>query len=124
MASWNLYFDPKTRDVVLNSKGHFVEDNTAGPTVMHQLLCHYGKWWGDPKRLGSKIYDLKFFQARPEVMAPDEARRALGVLVDMGKIRQLEVRAEVPQTGRVVVQSRFQDANTGQLVDTFVKAGG
>lgn len=120
--AWDFKFDPQTQDLIDDGAGAIETTDTAETMVMHQLLCHLGEWWGD-ETLGSKIHDLNAFQSRPEVLAPDEAKRALGVLIDRGRIANLEVRAEMQGQGRVVVLARFQDASTGQLVDTFAKAG-
>lgn len=120
--AWDFQFDPVTQDLIDDGNGSVQTTDTAETAVMHQLLCHYEEWWGD-ETLGSQIHNLSAFQSRPEVQAPAEAQRALGQLVDRGRISNLETRAEVPYPGRVTVLARFQDASTGQLVDTFVTAG-
>lgn len=120
--AWSWKFDPTTLDLVPDGKGSFQRTDQADSAVMHQLLCHYAKFWGAPE-FGSKLYDLNAFQRDPKTLAALEAKRALGRLVDRGRIANLEVTSDATR-GRVVVATRFRDASTGQLVDTFVKSGG
>lgn len=116
-------FDPITRDLIDDGKGGFEMTSTAATMVMHQTWCHYNEWWGD-ETLGSKFHDLSAFQAKPEVMAPDEAKRAFGVIVARGRIANLMVVAQVQGPGRIFVQSTFRDVSTGQVVTTFATPGG
>lgn len=116
-------FDPVTQDWIPDGKGSFVTTELADTTVMHQLLCRYRQWWGDPE-LGSRLFDLNSFQSNPAVLAAEEAKRCLNRLVASGRIANLEVEAEMQGPSRVVVATTFQDASTGQVVDTFAKIGG
>lgn len=123
MAGWSFKFDPATDDLIDDGKGSFVRTYNADTHVQLQLQCHAGACWQD-EQLGSRFHDLSFFQRKPETMLPDESRRALGVLVARGRIDNLEVTAERRNAGRVDVKAKFRDASTGQVVTTFLKAGG
>ncbi|HWU86209.1 MAG TPA: phage GP46 family protein [Kofleriaceae bacterium] len=119
---WDYLIDPVTRDLVKDGKGGFVKVRSAQTSVMNQLLAHRGEWWGDPE-LGSRLHDLRAMQARPEVIAPEEARLALERLVRAGRIADIEARAE-SSPGRVVVATRFRDTTSGSLVEMKLKPGG
>lgn len=121
--AWDRKFDPITQDFVRDTKGSWQTTEAADTAVFHQMLCHYRKWWGDSEA-GSNLFDLKSFQRDPKKLCPLEAKRCLGRLLDRGRIQALEVIAESPKVGRVNVAAKFRDSSTGQLVKTFVKAGG
>ena len=120
---YDLKFDPITKDLIRDGKGSYVRTATAETMVMHQVLCHYGKSWHD-ELLGSRLYDLKFLQDRPEITGPDEAKRALGVLAKRGRISNVEAIGEVPQVGRVNIATKFRDTSTGAIVAGATKVGG
>jgi phage gp46-like protein len=115
--------DPVTGDFVRDGKGGFVRVFTAEASVQNQLLAHEGECWQDPL-LGSKLHDLKALQRDPLTLAPQAAERALARLEAAGRITAVETEAEIPFQGRVNLATRFRDTSTGQLIDTFVKAGG
>jgi len=116
-------FDPVTHDLIRDGKGSWQMTSTAATMVQLQMMCHAGECWHD-EQLGSFLHDLKRFQAKPELLLPDEAERALSVIVARGRIDSLEVTAKRQGPGRVDVATRFRDTSTGQLVSTFVKPGG
>lgn len=121
--AFDFKFDPVTKDFILGADGSFELTETAETAVLHQLECHLGEWWLDPDA-GSRLHDLRAAQADPLVFLEDEARRALGVLVERGRIADVDVIAEEGRPGRINVATRFRDVSSGQLVDTFIKAGG
>jgi phage gp46-like protein len=100
-----------------------VQTDRADTAVMLQLDSHLGEWWGDADA-GSRLHDLRAFQSDPEAQLLDEATRALGVLADAGRIADVQVRVDEVRPGRADVVTRFRDASTGQLVETFVTPGG
>lgn len=116
-------FDPVTQDWIPDGKGSFQTTEHADTMLMHQLVCTYRAWWGDGE-LGSRLNDPKNYGADPVTFAKDEARRAIGVLIDRGRVANLQVDAEQPYPGRVNVATRSQDVSTGSVVDTFTKHGG
>lgn len=118
----SLKFDPITRDLVRDGKGWFEWTPHADTTVMHQLLVRGGEAWHDPL-LGSRLHDLRAMQGKPEVVAEGFAKQALDVLVSRGRVSNVEVVAEVPKTGRVLVATKFRDASTGQIVPMKIPAG-
>jgi hypothetical protein len=120
---FDLSFDPVTRDLVDDGKGSFALTDTADTILMHQVLCHYGRCWHD-ENLGSKFHDLSAFQENPELLAKAEADRCFGVLVSRGVITNLETDVSPFVNGRINVATRSRDANTGQVIDQVVKAGG
>ncbi len=121
--AWDFKFDPVTQDLVDDGAGSYELVETAETMVLHQMLCHYRKWWGFAE-LGSKLHDLKALQRDPKTLAALEVTRALNVIVGRGRILALEVIAERPNVGRVVTLAKFRDASTGQLVTTHARAGG
>lgn len=114
--------NPITGDLIPDGKGGFVYTTTAETSVRNQLLAHYGDCWQDPE-LGSRLHDRVALQASPAQLARAEAERALERLEQAGRITGVEVRAE-ETPGRVTVATRFADASTNQLVETFVKTPG
>ena len=119
--AWDLAFDPVTRDLVDDGAGAFERTVTASTAVYLQLVSQYDAWWGDPDA-GSLLHDLQRFATDPAGLTADEARRALQLLADRGRISNLEVLGEEPRTGRVGVAIRFRDTSTGQQVDLVVPA--
>lgn len=118
LLGWDLLFDPISGDLVDDGRGAFKVTGTAATAVQHQLLCHYDRWWGDPD-LGSTLYDLDLFIADPEAEIVAECKRALGVLVEAGRIADVHVRA-IESRGRIDVRTAFRDAQSGQLVDFVI----
>jgi len=116
-------FDPVTRDLIDDGQGSFVLTEHADSILMHQVLCHFDECWHD-ENLGSKFFDLRAFQGSPETKAKAEANRCFGVLVARGVITNLETDVSPFVAGRINVASRSVDANTGQVIDQVVKAGG
>lgn len=120
---WSFKRDPVTGDRIKDGSGGFVKTTTAENLVRNQLLGRLGEVWQDPE-LGSRLHDREAFRARPEVLVPNEAERALERVAAAGRIANLEVRAESQRTGRVNVATRFTDTSSGQLVATKVPVGG
>lgn len=118
--AWDFRFDPLTRDLVI-VKGSPVLTEAADTMVFHQLSIHFNAWWGAPK-LGSSLHDLRAFGSRPEVAVPDEARRALKVVADRGRIAQVLARAEKPSAGRVNCETICRDVRTNTTIRTTVPA--
>ncbi len=116
-------FDPITRDIIIDAAGTPVLTDNASTMMLHQMVCRYRECWQDPQ-LGSLLWDLKRFQAKPEVLAPAEAKRALTVLVARGRIGQLTVEAAgTTKEGRLLIATSCRDTSTGQVIDQKVKAG-
>jgi phage gp46-like protein len=116
-------FNPVTKDLIDAPDGSFVQTDRADTAVMLQLDSHFGEWWGDPDA-GSRLHDLRAFQTDPGPGLLDEATRALDVLVEAGRISDVEVTIDAVLPGRVDLSTRFRDASTGQLVETLVTPGG
>ncbi len=121
--AWDFKFDPVTQDLIDDGAGSFETVDTAETMVLHQMLCHYNTWWGDPE-LGSNLYKLATLQRDPRTLAELEVRRALNVIVKRGRILTPTITSERPTQGRVVTLAKFRDASTGQLVTTHARAGG
>lgn len=120
----DFQFDPDTRDLVDDDHGSFATTSAADTMVMHQIWCHFAKWWGDPT-LGSQFYDLANFQgAHPELKVTDEAKRALGVIVARGRIANVQSIAEMQGPGRVVAKTTMQDISSGQVITSYATPGG
>ncbi|MDQ3295067.1 MAG: hypothetical protein M3619_00595 [Myxococcota bacterium] len=119
---WAWKRDPITGDLIPDGKGGYVKTNTAEVLVQNQLLAHYGKAWQDPE-LGSMLHDLERFKTSPEVLVPEEARRALARVEAAGRISNIETDAELRGAGRVDVATRFRDTSSNQIVDTYVTPG-
>lgn len=115
-------YDPVTRDLIRDGKGWFTTTSNQDTTVMHQLMCHAGKCWQDPK-LGSRLHELKSLGTKPVETATVRAQESLDVLVARGRIANVEVVAEVPRPGRVNVATKFRDTKTGQVVPLKLPAG-
>ena len=111
-------FDPATGDLISDGKGWFVTTPNADTMLQLQLECHYGECWHD-ETLGSRLFDLRFFQANPLVMLPDEVKRSLTVLQSRGRIDSIQVSATRVNAGRVDVSSKSRDTSTGQIVPTL-----
>jgi phage gp46-like protein len=120
--SKSFKFDPVTRDVIRNGNGWFTMTPNQDTTVMHQLSCHAGKCWHDPK-LGSRLHDVKSFGNKPLEAATMRAQESLDVLVERGRISNVEIIAEIPRPGRVNVATKFRDTKTGQLVPLKLASG-
>lgn len=121
--AFGFAIDPVLRDLVIGTNGSFETVTHSGPAVILQLQSHLNKWWGDASA-GSRLHDLNAFQRNPAVLVADEARRALGMLVDVGRIADVEVSAtEDRSIGRSYVRTRFRDVSTGQRVDTLIPVG-
>lgn len=119
----DFQFDPVTRDLIPDGKGWFVTTPHADTKLQLQLGCYADKCWHD-EELGSFLYDLKRFQAKPEILLPDEATRSLKVLQSRGDIQIIEVTAVTVNPNRVDVATKSRDTSTGQLITTRNKAGG
>lgn len=87
------------------------------------MLCHYGKWVGDPS-LGSRFYNMDLFQADPVPLVQDEAERALGILVSRGQIKSPVVSVDGIKAGRISVRTSFQDSRTGNAVELRIPTRG
>jgi phage gp46-like protein len=122
MMALDLAFDPITKDLVDGDGGTFAETERADTAVLLQLESHLAEWWGDADA-GSLLHDRDRFQADPEPLITDEARRALAVLESEGMIDTIEVRAELAAFGRVNVATSFRDVTTNSLVDLLVEPG-
>lgn len=121
---WDYLIDPTTRDLVPDGRGGFMRVYTAQTSAMNQLLAHRGACWHGAE-LGSRLYDLRALQPRPEQLAPEEARLALERLVRAGRIDNLEVSGGgAARGGRVEVFTRFRDTTSGSLVELKLKPGG
>lgn len=118
----DLKFDPITQDEITVDGSPVLTPN-ADTAVQLAMLVHYGEAWQDPE-MGSRFHSLSLFQADPEPLAEQEARRVLERLEAQGRIAVDEVEAELVAPGRLLVATTFRDSNTGQLVDTFIKTGG
>jgi phage gp46-like protein len=110
-------FDPVTGDLVRDGKGAFVLVDTAETALQEQVMHHYRAWWGAPEQ-GSRLHDLRAFGRDKTKAAQDEVRRALHELEKRGRISNLEVVAEQPKAGRIVVASKSRDTGTGQTIST------
>ncbi len=121
--AWDLRFDPVTRDLVSDGAGSVERTNSADTMVMHQLAIHYRKWWGGPD-LGAQIYDLKKFGRKPEISIAAEAKRALGVVEQRGRISNIDVKTEAPNQGRINLSTQFQDIRIGRVTKTSTPVGG
>lgn len=110
-------FDPVTGDLVRDGRGGFVLVDTAETALQEQILHHYGAWWGAPAQ-GSRLHDLRAFGRDKRKAAQDEVRRALHELEKRGRISNLEVVAEQPEQGRIVVASKSRDTSTGSTITT------
>lgn len=116
-------FDPVTRDLIPDGKGWFQTTPHADTMIQLQLSCHADECWQDDN-LGSFLHDLKRFQAKPEILLPDEASRALKVLQARGRIQIIDINAVTVNPGRVDVATKSRDTSTGQVIGTLTKAGG
>lgn len=116
-------FDPITQDLISDGAGSIKTTTTAETAVLHQLLCHYGEWWGDADA-GSRLHDLELFASNPEALIADEAKRALRVLEELGLITDVTVKAAETRPGRVEVQTSFRDTKTGSAVEVGLPVGG
>lgn len=123
VGEWDLRFDPITLDLVDDGLGAFEITTTAATAVLHQLLIDFDKWWGDAE-IGSRLNDLDLFIADPGELIADETRRALGALVDAGRIVDVVVVATETQAGRVDVRTAYRDAQSGQPVDLSITPAG
>lgn len=112
---WAYARDPVTRDRIPDGKGGWVKTFTAENLVANQLLAHEGKCWQDSV-LGSLLYKRELFQGKPAEATADELRRALGRVINVGRISNLEVETRSPIAGRVEGATRFIDQSTGQSV--------
>jgi phage gp46-like protein len=121
--AWDFKFDPVTGDLIDDGRGAVVLTERADTAIMLQLSSHLGEWWGDPNA-GSRLHDRHAFQADPVALVEDEARRALDLLVERGRIADVDVRVEQPSAGRVNVAVTSRDVSTGEVVDTFIRSGG
>lgn len=110
-------FDSATGDLVRDGKGGHVLVDTAETALQEQVLHHYNAWWGAPEQ-GSRLHNLRAFTGDKRKAAEDEARRALHVLEQAGRIANLEVTSEQPKAGRIVVATTSRDASTGQVLKT------
>lgn len=123
----DLKFDPITQDEIDDGHGSPVLTDKADTAVQLAYLVHYQEAWQDSE-LGSRFHNLDFFQGDPEPLAEQEASRVTERLIAQGRISaqpQPEVRAEFESAlGRLKLATTFRDANTGQLVNTFVRSGG
>ncbi len=111
-------FDPATGDLISDGKGSFVLTQNADTMLQLQLECHFGECWHD-ETLGSRLFNLRFFQTNPLVMLPDEVRRALNVIQSRGRIDSIQVSATRVTSYRVDVSSVSRDTSTGQLIPTL-----
>lgn len=116
---WAWKRDPLTGDLIPDGKGGYVKTETAEVIVQNELLVHLETNWAAPRR-GSLLHDLDRFKANPEVLVAEEARRALANVEEQGRISNIEVRAEVPNPGRINVATRCRDTSTSQTIDTKV----
>lgn len=110
-------FDPVTGDLVRDGKGGHVLVSTAETALQEQIIHHYQAWWGAPEQ-GSRLNNLRLFTGDKLKAANDEVRRALNVLVQRGRIANLQVTAEQPKAGRINVASTSRDTSTGQVITT------
>lgn len=117
----DMKFDPVTFDEIDDGRGSPTLTPHADTMVMHQLLCHRGECWHDDE-LGSDLHDLEHLQADPAVLASEDARLALEVVVRRGRIADLEITAEeVP--GRVAVATRYRDVSTSDVLTLLIPGG-
>lgn len=110
-------FDPVTGDLVRDGKGGHVLVSTAETAIQEQVLHHYQAWWGAPTQ-GSRLHDMRAFTGDKRKAAEDEARRALNVLVQAGRITNVQVTSEQPKPGRINIATTSRDTSTGQVVAT------
>ena len=116
-------FDPITGDLIPDGKGWFQTTPHADTQLQLQMLCHADQCWQDDQ-LGSFFYGLKRFQAKPEVMLPDEASRALKILQSRGRLAIIDIQAVTRGPGRVDVATKTRDTSTGLVITQTFKAGG
>lgn len=118
--AWDFAFNAITGDFVADGASWAIV-NDASTSVLHQLLCHYDRWWADPA-LGARLFHRDLFAAAPAAEVRAEVARALGVLVTEELIADLEVVAVEPRPGRVNVRTQYRVVATGQLVDETMPA--
>lgn len=119
----DFVFDPVTRDIVDDGAGSWEMTDTAGTMVQHQTWCHAFAWWG-LSNLGSRLHDLRPFQANPALLIPAEWERSLGVIVARGRISNVNVAVDPPKPGRIVGKATMRDVGTGQTIAAYVTPGG
>ena len=120
---WDLETDPITGDFVSDGAGGWACTLYGDTSVLHQLSCHYDRWWADPE-LGSLLFDRDRFVTAPAALVRAEVERALAVLVRDGKIADLEVVAVEVGGGRVDVSTTYRLVESDQVVTAQIPAFG
>lgn len=122
-GAYDWRIDPKTLDFVDDDIGGWQESSDSQAAVMFQLECDYLAWWGDPHqgtryrtilRNGGKLLDIE-----------DDTRRAMQLLVNDGRISDLNVASDRDESGRGVIVLAYTDRLSGRRVEeSFVPFGG
>jgi hypothetical protein len=112
--SWDLAFDPITKDLVRDGAGGWLQTDTGDTAVLNQLEVHFGRWWGDPG-VGSLLFDRARFVSDPAVLVGAETRRALGLLVAEQYLADVDVQTRETQAGRVDGRTSYRVVETGQI---------
>lgn len=111
--------DFATHDYIDDGEGSWLETEDSRATVLYQLECRYGAWFGDPTA-GSRLKELlERSDPTSSIELRDEALRALQVLVDSGVISELVVTIDESgdEAGRAVILLHYRDRTTGDPVD-------
>ncbi len=119
--TWDLAMDPITGDFISDGAGGWLRTEYGDTAVLHQLTCHYDRWWAGPT-IGSLLFDRDRFGAAPGPLVQAEVERAFGLLVRNGMIADLQVTAAETGAGQVLVRTTYRLVATGQLVDATLPA--
>ncbi|TBV12748.1 phage GP46 family protein [Stutzerimonas kirkiae] len=97
--------NPNTRDL----SGERI--SSLANAVYLRLMVPKGSYWADPE-LGSLLYTLRREKDRQRVstLAVQYAREALQGLLDDGRASAVDVTAEQPRDGRLLLQIEVTDA--------------
>lgn len=120
---WDLATDPITGDFVSDGAGGWVRTEYGDTAVLHQLSCHYDRWWGDPL-LGSLLYDRDRFTSAPAPLVEAETKRALAVLAADKLIADVTAAAQEVGAGRVDVETTYRLVATDQAITARLTALG
>lgn len=118
MAGKDFTPDPQTLDLVDSADGWFKEDETASFAAVCQLTHHLDASVVTPNE-GSILHQLWDFGG-DELGAEGlrvEAIRALRVLEGPGLVANVEATAQLPEVGKVYIETSYRDTATGARVD-------
>lgn len=115
--TWDLSFDPLTKDLIDDGAGGWTRTETGDTAVLNQLEVHFASWWGDAA-IGSLLYDRGRFATAPGPLVTAETQRALGLLVAEEFLADLNVQVSETRTGRVDGRTSYRLVATGELVQS------